>query len=73
MYRAYLSWTQLQKYVEILESREMICYDGMYYHTMPNGYKFLDLYDEIQTLLGLPVDPNQWRVEKKVEPSTQES
>lgn len=53
MYQAFLSFPQLQEYLEILQSRGLLGYtaDKKRYHTTKEGKKFLQGYKEIGRFL----------------------
>jgi predicted transcriptional regulator len=55
MYNAYLSYAQLKEYLSFLEDRGLLSYiEGTQtYGLSPKGVRFLDLYEEIRTLVTL--------------------
>jgi len=63
MYRANLSFTQLNDYLNFLLQRGLIKVDTennkTFYKTTSNGIKYLENYEAISSLLRKSVEPNQ--------------
>ena len=53
MYSAYMSYSQLKSYLELLEQNKLIVYDKELhnYGVTEKGRKFMDAYDEIRELV----------------------
>ena len=52
MYRANLSHDQLNKYLDILLTRQLLQQDESLYVTTARGHEFVETFHEIQTILG---------------------
>lgn len=52
MYRANLSHLQLEKFLDVLISTELLMKDGDCYKTTSKGLAFIEEFDKIQSLMG---------------------
>jgi len=61
MYRAYMSYSQLTEYLELLQDRRLIVYDAQsqLYGLTEKGLKFMDAYERIHELVPTPEERNQ--------------
>jgi predicted transcriptional regulator len=53
MYRAYLSYSQLKDYLNLLKERDLIRYEegSQLYHLSERGLRFINVYEEIKELI----------------------
>lgn len=59
LYRAYLSYEYLKKYLTLLQENELINYyeqEGKVYRTTEKGLHFLDLYARLNEVVALTND-----------------
>lgn len=59
LYRAYLSYEHLKKYLTLLQENELINYyeqEGKVYRTTEKGMHFLDLYARLNEVVALTSD-----------------
>lgn len=59
LYRAYLSYEHLKKYLTLLQENELINYyeqEGKVYRTTEKGLHFLDLYARLNEVVALTND-----------------
>jgi predicted transcriptional regulator len=61
MYSAYMSYTQLQTYLALLEERKLIFFDATnsLYTLTEKGMRFMNAYDQIQELVPNAVERNR--------------
>jgi predicted transcriptional regulator len=61
MYRAYMSYSQLTEYLELLQDRRLIVYDAQsqLYGLTEKGLKFMNAYERIHELVPTPEERNQ--------------
>jgi predicted transcriptional regulator len=61
MYSAYMSYSQLQIYLALLEQRNLISYDATtsLYTLTEKGLRFMNAYDQIQELVPNAVERNR--------------
>jgi predicted transcriptional regulator len=54
MYRAYLSYTQMKEYVELLTERGLLSYDldRQTFRTTEKGLRFLQAYNQISDMIN---------------------
>lgn len=53
MYGAYLSYAQLQEYLEFVMQKELLIYEDGIYRLSSKGLHFLNVYDEIAEVVSL--------------------
>jgi predicted transcriptional regulator len=59
LYRAYLSYEHLKKYLTLLQENELINYheqEGKVYRTTENGLHFLNLYAKLNEVVAMTND-----------------
>jgi predicted transcriptional regulator len=59
LYRAYLSYEHLKKYLTLLQENELINYyeqEGKVYRTSEKGLRFLDLYARLNEVVAMTND-----------------
>lgn len=61
MYRAYMSYSQLTEYLELLESRRLIVYDvqSQIYKLTERGLRFINVYEKIHELVPTAEERSQ--------------
>jgi len=61
MYRAFLSYTQLKKYLQALTERGLLSYDAdtQTFKTTRKGLRFLDTYNQIYDAIKILPPPPQ--------------
>jgi predicted transcriptional regulator len=57
MYRAYISYAQVQEYLEFLQEKGLLTYEPEQYKLTEKGLYFLRVYDQISELITLKDNP----------------
>jgi predicted transcriptional regulator len=69
MYGAYLSFTQIQEYLEFLQGKELIMYEAgvQHYKLTEKGLHFLHVYEQISELVSVAKTPPKAVVQAPLE------